>query len=305
MSHPATHIVYGQPEPDLADIPAGSVQCSPLLPSAQALEEMADHSLTGAVIHAPPGTVERRYVLALALQKLAPGAPFTALALNDKGGSRIAGELRAMGCEVAEDSRKHHRIVQTKCRNNLSDLSAALAEGGLQQHQKHGLWTQPGVFSWDRIDSGSALLLQHLPAFHGDGADLGCGIGVLSRAVLASAKVSALTLIDIDRRAISAAQKNITDPRANFVWADARTQPFPTATLDFVVMNPPFHDTGIEDKALGQAFITRAARMLKQGGQCWLTANRHLPYEALLAEHFSRVERIAEADGFKIIKAEK
>ena len=46
--------------------------------------------------------------------------------------------------------------------------------------------------------------------------------------------------------------------------------------LDFVVMNPPFHDGGAEDKALGVAFIEAAARMLARRGACWLVANRHL-----------------------------
>jgi 16S rRNA (guanine1207-N2)-methyltransferase len=55
------------------------------------------------------------------------------------------------------------------------------------------------VFSWDRIDPGTALLMQHLPALSGRGADIGCGIGILARAVLASAKVEQITLIDIDR----------------------------------------------------------------------------------------------------------
>ena len=32
--------------------------------------------------------------------------------------------------------------------------------------------------------------------------------------------------------------------------------------LDFVVMNPPFHDGGTEDRSLGEAFIRRAAAVL-------------------------------------------
>ncbi|MFZ4540668.1 MAG: class I SAM-dependent methyltransferase, partial [Rickettsiales bacterium] len=164
------------------------------------------------------------------------------------------------------------------------------------------LWTHPGVFSWDRIDVGSALLLKHLPALSGRGADLGAGIGVLALQVLKSPKVSELTLVDIDRRAITSAQKNISDARAQFVWADVRT--LALQKLDFVVMNPPFHEVGIEDRTLGQAFITCAAAMLKKGGQCWLTANTHMPYEALLAQHFVRVVLVDTADGFKIYRAE-
>ena len=72
----------------------------------------------------------------------------------------------------------------------MQEISAAIAEGAPRFVDEIGFWSQPGVFSWDRIDPGSALLLVHLPALSGRGADLGCGIGVLARSVLASPKVS-------------------------------------------------------------------------------------------------------------------
>ena len=305
MSMPQPHAIYGQPPRDLVDIPADAVQCSPLIPGSARMMDYAPERLASAVVYAPPGTIERRYVLARMLSALAVGATLTALAPKDKGGSRLAGDLEAFGCSVHDTPRSHHRIVTTTRPSVLIGVEDAIRAGTYQQHPAHGLWTHPGVFSWDRIDEGSALLLNHLPNFHGCGADLGCGIGVLSTHVLQSPGVRALTLMDIDRRAIGCAEKNITDPRASFLWADLRKGSMPQAPLDFVVTNPPFHDHGVEDQSLGQCFITRAAAMLKKGGQLWLTANRHLPYEELLARHFSRVSKIADADGFKIIHAEK
>ena len=52
-------------------------------------------------------------------------------------------------------------------------------------------------------------------------------------------------------------------------------------------------------------FIQRAAAQLRSGGSCWLTANRHLPYEAILKPLFRRVTLVAEADGYKIYQAQK
>jgi 16S rRNA (guanine1207-N2)-methyltransferase len=166
------------------------------------------------------------------------------------------------------------------------------------------MWTQPGVFSWDRIDSGTALLIRHLPAFSGRGADFGCGLGLLGHAILRSEKVKALTLVDIDRRAVALARHNVADARANIVWADARALPG-LEPLDFVAMNPPFHEGGAESRALGLGFIDRAAAVLRKGGLCWLVANRHLPYEAALARNFREVRAVAEEGGFKIIEARK
>ena len=77
------------------------------------------------------------------------------------------------------------------------------------------------------------------------------------------------------------------------------------AALDFVVMNPPFHDGGAEDRSLGQLFVRRAAEALRKGGRLWLTANRHLPYEPVLKPLFKHVTPVAEADGYKVIEAVK
>ena len=299
------HLVYGVPPRELVAVRADAQQVSPLMPGNLRLADLAADSAASAIIYAPPGTLERRYIFARLLSRLAVGAPLTALAPKDKGGSRIAAELEAFGCDVTDASRAHHRIVTTARPATLCGIEEALVAGGLQPHTAHSLWTQPGVFSWDRIDAGSALLLKHVPQLSGRGADLGCGIGVLSRAVLSSPTVSELTLIDIDRRALFAAEKNIHDARAKFIWADIRSHALPAHDLDFIIMNPPFHDTGIEDKTLGQAFITRAATLLKNSGTLWLTANKHLPYEALLAQSFGRVMLVDENDGFKIYMAEK
>lgn len=299
-----TACVYGAPPAALASAPAGASQVSPLIPGAEALEALASGSLSAAVLAAPPGTLERRYALAQALRALQPGTPLTALAPKEKGGSRLRKELEAFGCRVEEVGRQHQRICHAVRPDAPVGLDAAIAAGGPQRIAGEGLWTQPGVFSWDRDDPGSQLLIAALPALSGQGADLGCGIGVLALAVLASPKVTRLDLVDLDRRAIEAARRNVEDHRAAFHWADARTGP-ELGGLDFVVMNPPFHDTGQEDKALGQAFIRRAHAVLRKGGVLWMVANRHLPYEAVLGEQFARVTPRGEGKGFKIYEARK
>lgn len=294
--------VYGQPPADLAEVPPGAVQLSPLVPGAAALEALAPESLDGLVMAAPPGTLERRYALALAVRALRPGGTLTALAPKDKGGARIGAELAAFGCQVAESGRRHQRICSTLRPETPAGLEAAIAEGGLRQEGE--LWTQPGVFSWDRLDPGTRLLMSVLPTLKGRGADLGSGLGLLSRAVLASPAVARLDLVELDRRAVEAARRNVDDPRAHLHWADARTAPA-LEGLDFVVSNPPFHDGGTEDRALGLAFLRRAFQVLRKGGVLWVVANRHLPYEGLLAELFGLPALKADSGGFKVYEARK
>ena len=297
--------VYGKPPADVVDTPPKAVQFSPLMPGASELEKQSEGSLASMTVLAPPGTLERRYTLALALRAVAPGGSFVGLAPKDQGGTRLRKELQALGCTIEETARRHHRVAICKRPDHLTGIDEALAAGGPQLLPDLGLWSQPGVFSWDRIDPGSALLLQHLPALSGRGADFGCGIGVLARAVLASPKVAQLTLIDIDRRAIQSAQRNLDDPRLRFHWIDIREPNSDLTALDFVVMNAPFHDAGTEDRGLALNFVRRAAEALRTGGVCWLTANRHLPYEGVMKPLFKRVDLKIETGGYKIYEAHK
>ena len=297
--------LYGAPPPDLAPRQADAAQFSPLVPGSAALEDAAEASMPGMIMLAPPGTVERRYSLALALRTLVPGATLVALAPKDKGGSRIAKELRSFGCTVTESVKSHNRICMGVRPAVLTGIDAAIGAGGPQRVEAIGLWSQPGIFSWDRIDPGSALLAELIKPLAGRGADFGCGFGFLANKSLSSPAIQELVLIDVDRRAIAAAQRNVTDPRARFVWDDLRKSDTVPGSLDFVVMNPPFHDGGQEDKALGQIFIKRASEVLRPGGVCWLTANRHLPYEAALAAHFSSATLRADRDGYKVYEAKR
>ena len=298
-------LIYGLPAPGLVETPPGAVQLSPLIPGSADLADQPDASANEAIILAPGGTLERDYVLAQALRALRPGGRLLAFAPKDKGGARLRKALETFGCDVTEDARRHHRFCHVTHLDNLHGLDAAIAAGNPRIVPTLGVWSQPGVFSWDRLDPGSARLIEHLPTLVGEGADLGCGIGLLAARLLASPNVTALTCLDIDRRAVACAQHNLTDPRTTVRWADVRTVGDDLTGLDFVVMNPPFHDGGAEDRSLGVAFVQTAARMLRRGGVCWLVANRHLPYEAALNAAFATVTVHADAGGYKIIEARK
>ena len=302
-----TTLLYGRP-PLVFDPPSteggGATQVSPLIPGSTALESFAPGSIDSVMIYAPPGVLERRYVLATALKALKVGGRMDVMAAKDKGGSRLKKELTAFGVEVGETAKAHHRRCVVIRPEALTGVDEAIAAGAPQQVQGLDAWSQPGVFAWDRIDGGSALLAEALPALKGAGADLGCGYGALATVVLRSPMVTSLRLVDLDRRAVEAAKRNVDDVRATFDWADARTIEA-TGDLDFVVMNPPFHDGGAEDRRLGQAFIRKAAEMLKKGGVLWLVANRHLPYEAELKEAFKRVTPVGDGGGYKLFEAVK
>jgi 16S rRNA (guanine1207-N2)-methyltransferase len=297
--------VYGAPPAALAVAAPGAVQVSPLAPDAAPLEALEAASLERFVLAAPPGALERRYALAQALRALRPGGQLIALAPKDRGGLRLAKELAAFGCDVHDTGRRHHRICSTARPTAPLGLEAAIAAGGPQFLPGLALWSQPGVFSWDRLDPGSALLLDHLEGLAGRGADLGCGVGVLARAALTHPAIVSLQLIDLDRRAISAARRNIDDPRAVFLQADLCEASVGPAELDFAISNPPFHVDGREDRQMGERFIAWAAARLRPGGVLRLVANVALPYEAPMAVRFSVLRERARRNGFKVLEGSK
>ena len=158
-----SRILYGRP-PLVFHPPSDAEQVSPLIPGSSSLETTEPGSLDEAVIYAPPGAIERRHVLALALRGLKPGGRLDVMAPKDKGGSRLKKELAGFGVEVGETAKAHHRRCEAIRPVTVHGLDAAIAAGGPRRIEALDARTQPGVFAWDRIDAGSALLIDHLPA---------------------------------------------------------------------------------------------------------------------------------------------
>jgi 16S rRNA (guanine1207-N2)-methyltransferase len=170
---------------------------------------------------------------------------------------------------------------------------------------EEGFVTRAGVFSADGIDPASRLLADNLPAKLGrQVADLGAGWGYLSKAILKNEVVENLWAVEANFDALECARVNVTDERANFQWADACAWE-PRARMDSVVMNPPFHTSRTSDPDIGRAFIAAAARMLTPSGQLWMVANRHLPYEVALDQHFAKFEEVAGDSRFKVLRAQR
>jgi 16S rRNA (guanine1207-N2)-methyltransferase len=181
------------------------------------------------------------------------------------------------------------------------DAPRAIADGRFR--------SRPGLFAWDRIDAGSALLAEHLPHdLRGRAADLGAGYGFLSTELLAkNPGIVALDLYEAEARALELARGNLAAHAARvelaFHWHDVAQGLL--ARYDAIVSNPPFHVGRADLPELGRAFILAAAAALRPGGRFWLVANRHLAYEAALAQHFAQVRTVAMRDGFKVIEAVK
>lgn len=251
-----------------------------------------------ALVCLPRAREHARALLAQAAAEVIPGGPVVVDGQKTDGVESALKELRSRMPLSEALSKVHGKIASFPAGPGLEDWAATARE-------VEGFTTRPGVFSADGPDRGSVLLAAVLPAKLGPKvADLGAGWGYLSRAILSREGVKRLDLVEAEAEALDCARANITDERARFHWADA-TGFRPESLVETVVMNPPFHASRAADPGIGAAFIAAARRMLAPDGVLWMVANRHLPYDPVLAEHFLTVETVGGDGAFRLIRAAK
>ncbi|MFE3838068.1 class I SAM-dependent methyltransferase [Pseudogemmobacter sonorensis] len=252
-----------------------------------------------AVVCMPRAREHARALLAEAAGLLPPGAPVVVDGQKTDGVDAMLKELRGHVALSEALAKAHGKIAVFRAGPELAGWAAAL------QRVEGGFITRPGVFSADGPDRGSVLLAGYLPEKLGPKiVDLGAGWGYLSCAVLARAGVKRLDLVEAERDALDCARENVVDDRARFHWVDALSFR-PESLVETVVTNPPFHAGRNADPALGAAFIAAARRMMAPDGQLWMVANRHLPYDPVLAEHFLEFETVFADSAFRVVRAVK
>lgn len=304
LSDPVS-VIGATPAHDLADVPAGSQVVQPFKPfhdhfAALGFDAVpaSDAACHDAIVFLPRAKALARAQIHLACQR-ASGTVVVDGAKTD-GVDSLLKDIRRRVSVQGPISKAHGKIFWFQ-----SDAQAFADWAAPASQKVDGFETAPGVFSADGIDPASELLRKALPQKLGQRvADLGAGWGYLSAALLQNEALRDLQLVEADHIALTCARTNIKDPRAQFHWADATTWAS-ADPLDAVVMNPPFHTSRSADPALGQGFIRSAARNLARSGDLWMVANRHLPYEAALAEAFIRVEEIAGDNRFKVFRASR
>lgn len=251
-----------------------------------------------AIVCLPRSREAARALIAQAAAEVAPGGWVAVDGQKTDGIDTALKDLRGR-VDLSESlSKAHGKLASFTVGPDLSDWAA-------RPTIVAGFQTLPGIFSADGPDPGSVLLAENLPEKLGSKiADLGAGWGFLAAQILQRPGVKRLDLVEAEADALDCAKINIPDPRARFHWADA-TAFRPETLLDAVVMNPPFHTSREADPGLGAGFIRAARRMLAPDGSLWLVANRHLPYDAVLAECFLEVKVVATTGGFRVIHALK
>ena len=116
-------------------------------------------------------------------------------------------------------------------------------------------------------------------------------------------------MVDNDYRSIVSSKKNIREladhKDVSFMWNDVNELNFEDAKLDWVIMNPPFHQFKDTNPVVGTSFISSSEKLLKKGGFLWMVSNAHLAYEDHIFSLFSSADKVIEKNGFKVYCARK
>ncbi|CAN7310697.1 class I SAM-dependent methyltransferase [Mesorhizobium sp. LjNodule214] len=202
---------------------------------------------------------------------------------------------------------KHHGIAFWFARPADSRAASVLRAANPDLVLEGRFRTAPGMFSFDKVDTGSRLLVDNLPNdLRGNIADFCAGWGYVAAEVAArSSGISRLDLFEADFASLEAAKGNIgTAAETHFFWTDLLSEPV-ERRYDAIVMNPPFHRSRAAEPEIGAGMIQAAAKALKPGGRLFMVANRQLPYEAVLAAAFSSHAETARNGMFKVFSARR
>ncbi|GJL85644.1 MAG: 16S rRNA methyltransferase [Micavibrio sp.] len=266
------------------------------------------------LIATPKNKVETQYFLAKGLKMLRDQGMLIMAASNDAGGNRLAGFLGELGIEdLGQESKHKARVVWAKKSSAIDNnkLNEWIETGMPQDVLEKRFHSVPGIFGWNKIDKGSEILVHNLPGdMTGNGADFGCGYGYLSDHLLQhNPSIESLSCIDADFRSVEACRKNMDrqehQAKKRYFWEDLTKPVLGLQDLDWIVMNPPFHEGKGSDISIGQSFIKTASLSLKPGGTLWMVANAGLAYERMLESDFGMCSKKFEGQGFKVYAAVK
>jgi 16S rRNA (guanine1207-N2)-methyltransferase len=220
---------------------------------------------------------------------------------------------RTIGPTRTSHAKKKARLIFSTLEPELSPTAPQPTVFALGR-QDAQLVNYPGVFSAQRLDSGTRLLLDNLPATVDgpDVIDLGCGNGALGLAVALADPTAHVTLVDESRLAVRSAEatfRRALDERAEVAFCQPTFRigdcldGHPGGSADLILCNPPFHRGRVRGDDVAWKMFTGAKRVLRRGGELWVVGNRHLDYYEKLKRAFGNSQVMANDPKFLVVRA--
>lgn len=166
--------------------------------------------------------------------------------------------------------------------------------------------TDSGVFSPDRLDAGTRLLLAEAPPLSpGERRvlDLGCGWGPIACVAALRSPAAQVLAVDVNERALALTARNAEACGATNVTVAHSDTVDPALRFDRILCNPPIR---IGKPALHE-LLDRWLDRLAPGGRAHLVVQRHLGSDSLarwLAGRGHNVTRLVSKTGYRLLEVE-
>ncbi|HEU5027810.1 MAG TPA: methyltransferase [Spirillospora sp.] len=165
------------------------------------------------------------------------------------------------------------------------------------------LETDSGVFSPDRVDAGTRVLLETVPAPPQDGdlLDLGCGYGPIALTLASRSPQASVWGVDVNQRALELADSNATAAGLDNVRFRLADDLDPGLRFAAIWSNPPIR---IGKAALHDLLLAWLPR-LSPGGLAHLVVQKHLGSDSLqrwLNDQGFPTERIASRSAYRVLR---
>lgn len=166
------------------------------------------------------------------------------------------------------------------------------------------LTSDRGVFSTDRIDPGTRVLIAEAPAPAPSMrtiADVGCGYGPIALSLAARAPGAVVWAIDTNERALALCAENAAANGLANVRVAAPDEVPGDVRFDAIWSNPPIRI----GKAALHELLTHWLGLLTPDGHAWLVVQKHLGADSLarwLVEAGWPTQRIASRQAYRILE---
>ena len=166
--------------------------------------------------------------------------------------------------------------------------------------------TAGGVFSPERLDAGTQVLLDTVPPPPADGhlLDLGCGWGPVALSLGLEAPEATVWAVDVNERALELVRVNASALGLSHVNAALPDGIPENVRFSTIWSNPPIR----VGKAELHALLLRWLPRLEAGASAWLVVQRNLGSDSLhrwlqqeLPEGFT-VDRAASSKGYRVLE---
>lgn len=167
------------------------------------------------------------------------------------------------------------------------------------------LWTGQGVFSKDKLDDGTKLLIDQCTLFPGWKVhDLGCGIGVVGVLVKKAEPSSKVICSDTSKRAIELTQKNVGEYTPDIQVRHSDGYEKIHEVFDTVLFNPPY----VAGRETIYRLMAESYEHLRPGGLLQLVARHNKGGETLkkrMIELFGNCDDDKRAKGYRLYVSKK